>query len=75
MFCGALELEQTRHSDQISLFTMSSEVTERLRLRDEARRAALEEQRLEKEKITVEEHTTAYFNEEFSKKRTSIEGM
>ena len=54
---------------------MSNEVTERLRLRDEARRAALEEQRLEKEKITVEEHTTTYFIEEFSKKRASIEGM
>ena len=54
---------------------MSGEVTERLRLRDEARRTALDEQRLEKEKITVEEHTTTYYIEQFSKKRISIEGM
>lgn len=50
-------------------------VTERLRRRDEARRAALEQQRLEKEKTTVQEHTTSYFTEEFTKRRKSIEGI
>ena len=54
--------------------TTASDVTERLRRRDEARRAALEQQRLEKEKTTVQEHTTSYFTEEFTKRRKSIEG-
>ena len=48
----------------MSLISTTSDATERLRHMDEARRAALERQCLEKEKTTVQEHTMSYFTEE-----------
>ena len=59
----------------MSSMSTTSDVTELLWHRDEAQRAALEQQRLEKEKTTVQEHITSYFTEEFTKRRKSIEGM
>ena len=58
----------------MSSISTTSDATERLRHRDEAQCVALERQCLEKEKTTVQEHTTSYFTEEFTKRRKLIEG-
>ena len=56
------------------LVMSSVDIAARLKQRDEARRAALEQQRLEKAKTTVHEETAVFFLEEFAKRRKTVEG-
>ena len=51
---------------------MSSSIEARLRERDQARKAALEQQRLEKEGSRRKEETAGYFTQQFAAKKTSI---
>ena len=51
---------------------MASDVHARLKERDDARRAAIEHQRKEKEKNSVEQESAEYFLLTFSQKKQAI---